>query len=75
MVKCDHGMKKVFLKSVKKIKNKVHKSKIIVIVKCAYVFQGQILANMKALDSDFFGKTYMGMSGKVCEMTKTYDVS
>ncbi|KAK3781040.1 hypothetical protein RRG08_046344 [Elysia crispata] len=27
-------------------------------------FAGQILANMKALDSDFFGKTYMGMSGK-----------
>ena len=28
-------------------------------------FAGQILANLKALDSDFFGKTYMGRQGKV----------
>jgi len=28
-------------------------------------FAGQILANMKALDSDYFCKTYMGRSGKV----------
>ncbi|XP_075729945.1 mitochondrial trifunctional protein beta subunit [Rhipicephalus microplus] len=28
-------------------------------------FAGQILANMKAMDSDYFGKTYMGRAGKV----------
>lgn len=28
-------------------------------------FAGQILANLKALDSDWFAKTYMGRSGKV----------
>ncbi|KAK8393953.1 hypothetical protein O3P69_006946 [Scylla paramamosain] len=28
-------------------------------------FAGQILANMKAMDSDWFGKTYQGRSGKV----------
>ena len=27
--------------------------------------KGQILANMKALESDWFAKTYMGRSGKV----------
>ena len=35
-------------------------------------FAGQILSNMKALDSDFFCKTYMGRSSKVGapDMTK-----
>lgn len=28
-------------------------------------FAGQILANLKAMDSDFFAKTYMGRTGKV----------
>lgn len=28
-------------------------------------FAGQVLANLKAMDSDYFGKTYMGRSGKV----------
>jgi acetyl-CoA acyltransferase len=27
--------------------------------------KGQILANLKALDSDWFAKTYMNRSGKV----------
>ena len=27
-------------------------------------FAAQILANLKALDSDWFGKTYMGLGGK-----------
>lgn len=30
-----------------------------------FVLQGQVLANLKALDSDFFCKTYMNRSGKV----------
>jgi acetyl-CoA acyltransferase len=28
-------------------------------------FAGQILANLKALDSDWFGQNYMGRQGKV----------
>lgn len=31
-------------------------------------FAGQILANLKALNSDWFGKNYMGRSGKVGEV-------
>lgn len=29
------------------------------------VFQGQIMANLKAMDSDWFGQTYMGRKSKV----------
>lgn len=29
------------------------------------VFQGQILANLKAMDSDWFGQTYIGRKSKV----------
>lgn len=28
-------------------------------------FQGQIMANLKAMDSDWFGQTYMGRKSKV----------
>lgn len=30
-----------------------------------FVFQGQILANMKAMDSDWFAQNYMGRKTKV----------
>ena len=29
------------------------------------VFQGQIMANLKAMDSDWFAQTYMGRKSKV----------
>ncbi len=29
------------------------------------VFQGQIMANLKAMDSDWFGQTYLGRKSKV----------
>lgn len=29
------------------------------------LFQGQICANLKALDSDWFCKTYLGLDGKI----------
>lgn len=28
-------------------------------------FQGQIMANLKAMDSDWFGQTYLGRKSKV----------
>lgn len=30
-----------------------------------FVFQGQIMANLKAMDSDWFGQTYLGRKSKV----------
>lgn len=32
---------------------------------CVCVFQGQIMANLKAMDSDWFAETYMGRKSKV----------
>ena len=32
---------------------------------CVCVFQGQIMANLKAMDSDWFGQTYLGRKSKV----------
>lgn len=32
-------------------------------------FQGQIMANLKAMDSDWFGQTYMGRKSKVKSKT------
>ena len=31
-------------------------------------FSGQVLANLKAMDSDWFGKTHQGRNGKVGEL-------
>lgn len=36
------------------------------------MFQGQIMANMKAMDSDWFAQTYMGRKTKVRVCVCTY---
>ena len=33
---------------------------------CLFCLQGQILANLKAMDSDWFAQNYIGRSSKVC---------
>lgn len=38
-------------------------------------FAGQIMANMKALDSDEFCKNFMGLNQKVCTLTFARHIS